>query len=125
MKEERTHPMLHKTAASTLIEVIISMVITAMATTIGIMIFLNVATSTLSLQQLKASGILNKHMQTIRLNPDKDDEIIQIEDFQLMIESSEYSSGGDNNLRQVNISITNNDGKELAHRKQLILMPHE
>ena len=104
-----------KVKASTLIEVLISMVILSISFGLGIMIYLNTLTGSSTYLKLKAESLIQQEYNNIVNDAQKE---IETENLKITSTTSPYASN--TNLQLLEISITDLSNKEIAHSSHII-----
>lgn len=110
----------HRLKATTLIESMIAMVIIVASMGIATLTYLNVMRSDEQRLQLKANQLLNQ--EAFQLKKDKNfvDEEKQMDGWTIKKTVEKYKET--ENLYQLTLSITNEKGKEIFKRMELILL---
>ena len=108
--------------ASTILEVVISMVIIVIVFGIAMMIFTNVLRLSLSVKKLKAQALLNELVLKAEHGADAV-QSVTINDFNIEQEVKPY----DNNTSLMEIHLTAFDGnkQKVAELRQVIINSHE
>jgi Tfp pilus assembly protein PilV len=109
--------------ASTVIEVVVSMVIIIAVFGIAMMIYANITRISLSGQKLKAQAALSQVMKDIDISEQGSNEISVIND--LTIERSVKAYAGDNKLLEVDLKAYDKNHLPLAELHQLIVSTND
>jgi hypothetical protein len=103
--------------ASSILEVVVSMVIIIMVLGISLMIYTNVMRQSLSSRRLKAQFLL--HQQLLKVKPDAVDMTLTIDDWQIEQKVSIYEEGSP--LIQVHLIAFDVDHYQIAEVRKVIL----
>ena len=108
-----------KVRASTILEVLISMIIILIVFTIGMMIFGNVSRLSLSAQKVKAESILEERLLNAEQSKINLDETVTVGDFQIEQEIKQY--GNNSHLFLVHLIAWDNNRIKIAELQKVIL----
>jgi Tfp pilus assembly protein PilV len=108
-----------KINASTIMEVLVSMVIIMVIFGIAMMICANVMQSSLSLKKIKARAILNDRMADIELNHDTLSKTLQVDD--LRIEQVTHQYGNHIGLMQIDLNVFDPNQQLISEVHKIIL----
>ena len=110
-----------KLPASSLLEVIISMLIIIVIFGIAMMIFSNVTNSSLSVKKLKAGALIKQQMLVLARSPHPADGTLQADEFKLDIKVSAYNE----KLNEVSITAYDGNQQPVALLKQIMVKRDE
>lgn len=109
-----------KIKASSLIEVIVAMVIMSLSVMTGGMIYLNVIGSSHYVQEMEAELYLQQLIVKIEKEQEFVDKTYETDHFFVVTSFTPYQ--GKENLIQLNLTAENNQNKQLASIKKLLLI---
>ena len=107
-----------KVKASSILEVVISMVVIVVVFTIAMAIFANVGRLALTGKKLRAQGILNEVLLTVKQNPVVGTITSTVDGLKIGQETERYSNT--DNLYQVNLTAFDENGDKVAELKEVI-----
>jgi len=109
--------------ASTILEVIISMVIILFVFTIAMMIFTNVSRSSLSVKKIKAQALLHEVLSKAEQNKENSTQTFTIDEFRVEQEIKTY----ENNVGLIEIHLAAYDANQdtVAKLKKIIINKNE
>jgi Tfp pilus assembly protein PilV len=110
---------MRKVQASTILEVVISMVIIVFVIGIALMILSNVLRLSLSVKQLKASSILQQEMEKVKALRTVSDEVLQINDWRVEKTFKPFSLGG--SLLEADLAIYDQNNVKITELKSVII----
>lgn len=102
--------------ASTLLEVIVSMVIIVVVFGIAMMIYTNVLRFSLSAKKLRAQMILNQTMLKAENNPQSITQTLTVGDFRVEQEIKPYT----NNLTEIHLTAYDQNQQKIAELEKVI-----
>jgi hypothetical protein len=108
-----------KAKASTILEVLISMIIILTIFGIGMMIFGNVSRLSLSAKRIKAESILQERLLNIEQGNIGSGESVTIGDFQVEQEVKLYGDG--KQLSQIHLTAWDNNHEKIAEVQKVII----
>ncbi|HZX59366.1 MAG TPA: hypothetical protein VFE54_11595 [Mucilaginibacter sp.] len=108
-----------KVRASTLLEVLISMIIILIVFIIGMMIFGNVSRLSLSAQKIKAESVLEEKLLNVEQSKINIDETVTVGDLQIEQEIKLYSNNS--HLSVVHLIAWDNNHIKIAELQKVIL----
>ena len=97
-----------KVEASTILEVVISMVVILAVFTIAMMIYSNVMRSSLSVKKIKAQALLHETMAKAEQNEENSSQIFTVDDFKIEQKTETY----DNNPALTEIDLVAFDANQ-------------
>ena|ERR1700743_784691 len=97
-----------KVEASTILEVVISMVVILAVFTIAMMIYSNVMRSSLSVKKIKAQALLHETMAKAEQNEENSSQIFTVDDFKIEQKTETY----DNNPALTEIDLVAIDANQ-------------
>lgn len=109
--------------ASTILEVLISMIFIIVIFGIAMMIYTNVIRQSLSVQQLHAQAILKSVLADSEKQPSLTNQVIKIDSIQ--VEQTIRLIGPDSGLVSVHLKAYDNNNKLLAELNKVILKKDE
>jgi Tfp pilus assembly protein PilV len=104
--------------ASTILEVIVSMVVIVVVFGIAMMIYTNVLRTSLSVKKIKALAILNQAMLKAENNPESVTQSLTIDDFRVEQEIKPYSTN--NNLTEIHLTAYDQNQQKVAELEKVI-----
>jgi len=110
-----------KVRASTILEVVISMIVIIVVFGIGLMIFSNVTRSSLSLKKLKAEAALQDRMLSLEQDTVPTSETKGNEDFRIEQKTERYNDN--NHLFRVQLTAYDNNNSKVAELQKVIINP--
>jgi hypothetical protein len=108
-----------KVKASTILEVLISMIIILIVFSIGMMIFGNVGRLSLSAQKVKAESVLEERLLNAEQSKINLDETVTVGDFQVEQEIKLYNN--DSHLSTMHLIAWDNNHIKIAELQKVIL----
>jgi Tfp pilus assembly protein PilE len=112
-----------KVQASTILEVVISMVIIVVVFGIAMMIYTNVLRMSLSVKKLKAQAILNEIALKTEHNPADATPDVITDDFRIEQETKPYN--GNTALLEIHLTAYDNNKQKIAELQQVITSSNE
>ena len=112
-----------KVQASTILEVVISMVIIVVVFGIAMMIYTNVLRMSLSVKKLKAQAILNEIALKAGNNTDGATPDVIVDDFRIEKEIKPYN--GNATLIEIHLTAFDNNKQKVAELQQVIMNSYE
>jgi len=112
-----------KIRASTLLEVVISMVIILVVFSTAMMIYANVTRSSLSLKQLQAQAFLEEVMRNAEIVNENSNQSLNMGDFKIEQVVSEYND--DKKLLEIDLTAYDANQLKIAELKKVILNKNE
>jgi len=106
-----------KVKASSILEVVISMVVIVVVFTIAMAIFANVGRLALTGRKLKAQGLLNEVLLTVKQNPVIGTATSTSDGLKIEQEITRYNNT--DNLYQVNLMAYDENGDKVAELKEV------
>lgn len=113
----------HQVRASTIIEVLISMVIIMVVFGIAMMIYANIVQSSLSVKKIRAQAILNEVLQTDESVPIINATTINVDNIRIEQVVKVYPS--ESQLSQIDLTAYDNNGKEITALHKVIINKNE
>jgi len=107
-----------RVSASTLMEVIVSMVIIVVVFGIAMTIFTNVMRSSLSAKKIKAQVILNETLLKSENMPNNINQSFTVGDFRIEQEVKPFN--GDNNLTDIHLTAYDQNQQKVAELEKVI-----
>lgn len=104
--------------ASTILEVIVSMVVIVVVFGIAMMIYSNVLRTSVSAKKIRAQAILTQTMQKIEDNPEIVTQSLTIDDFRIEQEIKPYSTN--NNLTEIHLTAYDQNQQKIAELEKVI-----
>lgn len=105
--------------ASTIIEVLISMVIIMVIFGMAMMIYANVIRSSLSVKKVNAEAILNEILTNDEKTNDNSTQVLNIDDFRIEQVVKPYNS--DNNLMEIDLVAYDANGQKITELHKVII----
>jgi Tfp pilus assembly protein PilV len=112
-----------KLQASSIIEVLISMVVIMVVFGIAMMIYANVIQSSLSVKKLRAQAILNQTLQADESSANPASTNFTVEDLSIQQTVKPYLA--ESNLTEIDLSVYDAGGKELIALHKVIINKSE
>jgi Tfp pilus assembly protein PilV len=109
--------------ASSIVEVLISMVVIMVVFGIAMMIYSNVMQSSLSVKKLRAQAVLNQTLKADESSANVASTSFTVDD--LSIQQTIKSYGDENNLTEVDLAAYDANGKELITLHKVIINKNE
>lgn len=110
-----------KVQASTILEVVISMIVIIAVFGIALMIFSNVTRLSLSAKKLKAEAILQDRLLKLERSGNNIDETIAVDAFRVEQQITAYNDSS--NLSQVHLSAYDDNNDIVAELQKVIINP--
>lgn len=104
--------------ASTILEVIVSMVVIVLVFGIAMMIFANVTRTSLSVKKTKALAILNHVMSIAEMNQQNITQTISVDDFRIEQEVKPY--GENANLIDIHLTAYDQNQQKVAELEKIL-----
>jgi type II secretory pathway pseudopilin PulG len=108
-----------KARASSVLEVIISMVIILMVFGIAMMIFTNVTRTSLSAKKLRAAAQIRKIMLQTEQLAQPDDQSFQIDDFNIEVKIKQLEQN--DKLNEITVTAFDGNQQKVAQLQKLII----
>ncbi|GAB3909921.1 hypothetical protein [Mucilaginibacter boryungensis] len=116
-------PLNKKVQASSVLEVIISMLVIIIIFGIAMMIFSNVTNSSLSIKKSKAEALIKQQMLLLARSQHLADETLRADEFKLDVKVSAYSEN--KKLNEVSITAFDGNQQQVAVYKQIMINKDE
>ncbi|WP_419699008.1 hypothetical protein [Mucilaginibacter sp. NFX135] len=110
-------------SASSLMEAVIAMVIMVLVFGIAMMIYTNVTRLSLSVRKIRAQAILQELLYQTAKNSSKDNQYIQVDEFEIEQKVSPFGSG--TGLIQIELTAFGENHQQLAQLQQIISNANE
>jgi Tfp pilus assembly protein PilV len=104
--------------ASTILEVIVSMVVIIVVFGIAMMIYSNVLRTSVSAKKIRAQAILNQTMQKAEDNPQSVTQSLTVDDFRVEQEIKPYSTNS--NLTDIHLTAYDQNQQKVAELEKVI-----
>lgn len=113
----------NRVKASTILEVIVSMVVIVIVFGIAMMIYTNVLRMSLSAKKLRAHAILESEMLKAEHSTDSLTQFVTIDDFRIDEESEPYPDNAD--LSIIHLTAFDQNKQKIIELQKVILNKHE
>ncbi len=112
-----------KLAASSIIEVLISMVVIMVVFGIAMMIYANIVQSSLSVTKIRAQAILNQTLQADETSANSSSTTFTVDN--LNIEQTVKNYNNEPNLTEIDLAAYDTNGKQLITLHKVIINKNE